>query len=78
MAKQYSEDSISALSRKEYLEFYKELFPLMREHTKTHGRVAFLVGDWRGFRGISAMEEDPDESILLPDYIKLLERSDRD
>ena len=68
MAKQYSEDSISVLSRKEYLEFYKELFPLMREHTKTGGRIAFLVGDWRDFQGISAMEEDPDESILLFDY----------
>ena len=68
MTKQYADDSISVLSRKEYLEFYKELFPLMREHTKTHGRIAFLVGDWRDFQGISAMEEDPDESILLFDY----------
>jgi len=75
MAKQYTEDSISVLSRKEYLEFYKELFPLVREHTKTHGRIAFLVGDWRDFQGISAMEEDPDESILLLDYADIMRRS---
>jgi len=68
MAKQYADDSVSVLSRKEYLDFFKEMFPLMREHTKTHGRIAFLVGDWRDFQGISAMEEDPDESILLFDY----------
>jgi hypothetical protein len=68
MAEQYEKESISTLSRKEYLKFFRKLFPLMREHTKTHGRIAFLVGDWRDFQGISAMEEDPDESILLFDY----------
>ncbi len=46
MAKQYTDDSISFLSRKEYLEFYKELFPLFREHTKDNGRIAFLIADW--------------------------------
>ena len=35
MAKEYAKDSISALSRKEYLEFYEKVFP-----------VAFLDGDW--------------------------------
>ncbi len=75
MTKQYTEDSISFLSRKEYLEFYKELFPLFREHTKVNGRIAFLIGDWRDFSGKAAMEEDPKQSILLSDYIKLLERS---
>ncbi|MDB4443776.1 site-specific DNA-methyltransferase [bacterium] len=75
MAKQYAEDSISVLSREEYLEFFKEFFPLIREHTKSYGRLAFLIGDWRNFQGISAMEEDPDQSILLPDYFNLLERS---
>ena len=47
----------------------------MREHTKTHGRIAFLVGDWRDFQGISAMEEDPDESILLFDYGDIMRRA---
>jgi hypothetical protein len=75
MAKQYTEDSISVLSRKEYLKFYKELFPLIREHTKTNGRIAFLNADWRNFKGISAMEEDPGQGVLLSDYINLLQRS---
>ena len=74
-AKEYAKDSISALSRKEYLEFFEELFPLMRENTKTHGRIAFLVGDWRDFQGISAMEEDPDESILVLDYGDIMRRA---
>ena len=46
-----------------------------REHSKTNARIAFLNADWREFRGKSAMDEDPKQSILLSDYIKLLKRS---
>ncbi len=45
MASQYAEESVSLLSRKEYLKFFKELFPLFREHTKANGRIAFLNAD---------------------------------
>jgi hypothetical protein len=52
MAKEYAKDSISALSRKEYLEFFEELFP-----------VAFLVGDWpparRAYASESAISRAP-------------------
>ena len=71
----YSEDSISMLSRKEYLRFFKELFPLFRESTKAHARIAFLNADWRDFQGQAAMEEDPDQSILLLDYMDIMRRS---
>jgi len=49
--------------------------PPLRDRSKAHARIAFLNSDWREFRGTSAMEEDPKQSILLSDYIKLLERS---
>ena len=65
MTKQYADDSISVLSRKEYLEFYKELFPLMREHTKTHGRIAFLVGDWPPARRAYAPEGGTSRAFRL-------------
>ena len=71
----YSEDSISMLSRKDYLKFFKELFPLFREYTKAHARIAFLNADWRDFQGLAAMEEDPDQSILLLDYMDIMRRS---
>jgi hypothetical protein len=45
-ADQYSENSISILSRKEYLKFFRELFPLFREHSKKNARIAFLNADW--------------------------------
>ena len=72
---QYTKDSISSLSRKEYLKFFKELFPLFREYTKAHARIAFMNADWRNFQGVAAVEEDPGQSIFLSDYIDLLKDS---
>jgi len=46
MADQYTRDSISSLSRKEYLGFFREFFPLAREHSKNKARIAFLNADW--------------------------------
>jgi hypothetical protein len=71
----YPEESISALSRKQYLKFFKELFPLLREYTKAHARIAFLNADWRDFQGVSALNEDPGRSILLLDYMDIMRRS---
>lgn len=75
MADQYAEESISGFSRNDYLKFFRDLFPMFIERSKTNARIAFLNADWREFRGISAMYEEPKQSILLSDYIKLLERS---
>ena len=52
----YPEESITILSRKEYLEFFKELFPLFREHAKAHARIAFLNADWPPARKAYALE----------------------
>ncbi len=75
MAEQYEKESISTLSRKEYLKFFRELFPLFKEHSKKDACIAFLNSDWRDFQGKAAREEDPKKSIFNSDYIKLLERS---
>jgi len=55
------------------LNFFKDLFSLMREHSKPSTRIAFLNADFRDFQGIPAMDEDPENAILLLDYMKLLE-----
>jgi DNA modification methylase len=75
MAQQYSKESISSFSRKEYLKFFRELFPLFRERSRENARIAFLNADWRDFQGVGAMEEDPDKGIFLSDYINIMSRS---
>jgi len=75
LADQYTKDSISSLDRKEYLRFFRELFLLAKEHSMTSARIAFLNADWRDFQGVSALEEDPGQSIFLSDYVDLLRRS---
>jgi len=75
LADRYTKDSISSLSRKEYLGFFREFFPLAQEYSGTEARIAFLNADWRDFQGVSAREEDSDRSILLSDYLDLLKSS---
>ena len=72
---QYTKDSISSLSRKEYLGFFKEFFPLVKENSKGRARIAFLNADWRDFQGVSALNEDPGRSIFLLDYMDIMRRS---
>jgi len=72
MAASYSEDSISSLSRNEYLGFFRDFFMLAREHVRSDARLAFLNADWRDFQGISALEENPEQAIFLLDYAELL------
>ena len=75
MADQYVKESISGLSRKEYLSFFLKFFSLAKENSKANGRIAFLNADWRDFQGVSAMEENPARSICIDDYISLLKRA---
>jgi len=55
------------------LNFFKDLFSLMIEHSKPSSRIAFLNADFRDFQGIPAIDEDPENAILLLEYAKLLE-----
>ena len=65
MADQYVKESISGLSRKEYLSFFLKFFSLAKENLKANARIAFLNADWRDFQGVSAMEENPARSTDL-------------
>jgi len=42
MAAHYMKGSISDFSRSQYLNFFKDLFCLMRDHSKSSTRIAFL------------------------------------
>jgi ParB/RepB/Spo0J family partition protein len=70
--KAYADSSISKLSKKDYLAFFRNFFHLAHDHAKTTTRLAFLNADWRNFQGKSALDEKEHESILISDYIQLL------
>ena len=46
LADRYPKESISNLSRKEYLGFFLEFFSLTKENSKANTRIAFLNADW--------------------------------
>ena len=73
MAAHYMKGSISDLTKPQYLNFFKHLFRLMRDHSKPSTRLAFLNADFRDFQGIPAVDENPDNAILMFTYAKLLE-----
>ena len=45
----------------------------MREQSKPSTLMAFLNADFRNFQGIPAVNENPDNAILMFTYAKLLE-----
>jgi len=51
--------SVSDFSRPQYLNFFKDLFCLMRDHSKPSTRIAFLNADFRNFQGIPALGLPP-------------------
>ena len=67
--------SISDFSKPRYLNFFKELFFLIKENSKPSTHIAFLNADFRDFQGIPASDEDPENAILILEYAKLLEQS---
>ncbi|MBC8441757.1 MAG: ParB/RepB/Spo0J family partition protein [Deltaproteobacteria bacterium] len=73
MAAHYMKGSISDFSKAQYLNFFKDLFCLMKEHSKPSTRIAFLNADFRDFQGIPAFDEDPENAILVLEYANLLE-----
>ena len=74
-AKDYEDNSISNLSRKEYLDFLERFFRLAAENSKKTTRLAMVNADWRDFQGTSAMDETRKLSILMPDYYMLMEKA---
>jgi hypothetical protein len=71
-AEDYSKKSISNLSKTDYLEFFRSFLQLAHDHSKSSTRLAFLNADWRNFQGRSALDENVRNSILISDYINLI------
>ena len=74
-AADYAEKSISGLPKKEYLEFLEALFALLKHKAKKTTRLAFINADWRDFQNKPAAEEHYDGSILIDDYLGILNKT---
>jgi len=74
-ASDYDEKSISGLPKKEYLQFLEAFFALLKQNAKKTTRLAFINADWRDFQGKPAAEESGKDSILIDDYLRILNKT---
>lgn len=72
-AKEYEENSISSLSKGEYLNFLEKFFELANKNSKKGTRLAMINADWRDFQGTPAIDESRGMAILVTDYCRLME-----
>ncbi|MGD9159082.1 MAG: ParB N-terminal domain-containing protein [Desulfobacteraceae bacterium] len=72
--KEYEEESIAGLSRKEYLDFLKRFFRLAGENIKKDTRLVMINADWRDFQSTPAMNESRKNSIMIDDYLRAFEK----
>ena len=73
--KEYEEESISNLSREEYLDFLERFFRLALENSKKGTRIVMINADWRDFQGTPALEENEESAILIIDYGILMRKA---
>jgi len=74
-AKKYAKKSIAGLPKLDYLEFFKGFFAFMKRHAKKTTRLAFIIADWRDFQKKPAVDENPENAILLTDYFGVLDKT---
>ena len=74
-AKEYGEESISALSKTDYLKFLERFFRLAGENSKKDTCLAMINADWRDFQNTPAKEEKRKNSILMNDYLNAMHKS---
>ena len=72
---EYAKESISGLSRKEYLKFLEKFFLFLKKISKKNTRLAFINSDWRDFQNCPADEENPGQSILVVDYYEIFKKT---
>ena len=73
MAPHYMKGSISDFTKPQYLSFFRNIVSLMIEQSNPSTLMAFLNADFRDFQGIPAVDENPNNAILMFTYAKLLE-----
>lgn len=74
-AEDYHGESISGLSKKDYLDFFKDFFLYLKKISKKSTKLAFINADWRDFQGTPAIKEGSKESILFEDYLDVFRQT---
>ena len=74
-AGEYSEKSISGLSKTDYLAFLEKFFLFLKQIARKDAWLAFINADWRDFQNCPARKEDREKAILLTDYHKMFEKT---
>jgi plasmid maintenance system antidote protein VapI len=64
--------SISSYSREKYEKFIERFLLLAYQNVKGTTRMAFLNADWRDFQSTPVLKENPDSSITIFDYHRML------
>ena len=67
--------SISSYTKEEYERFLEGFFLLAHKNAKSTTSMAFLNADWRDFESTPASKENPDKSITIFDYHRLLSKT---
>jgi hypothetical protein len=60
------------LPRQGYLKFFEGFFSFMKQFSKKSTKLAFINADWRDFPNKPAIDKRPGGSILIDDYLKIL------
>jgi len=71
----YDPDGISGMSKANYLKFLKSFFALAHSNAKKSTQMAFINADWRDFQNTPAKDETRVNSILINDYLWILNQS---
>ena len=71
----YDPDGISGMSKANYLKFLENFFALAHLNAKKSTQMAFINADWRDFQNTPAKNETRMNSILINDYLRILNQS---
>ncbi len=74
-SKNYDPDGISGMSKANYLEFLESFFALAHLNAKKGTQMAFINADWRDFQSTPAREELRSNSILIDDYLNIINKN---
>jgi len=68
----YDSGGISGLSKEKYMEFLESFLSLAHLNANKRTRMAFINADWRNFQNTPAKNETRENSILINDYLRIL------
>ena len=71
----YDPHGLSGLSKEDYLALLKEFFALAHHNSKNSTKMALINADWRDFQNTPAKDETRVNSILINDYLGILNKS---